>query len=131
MKKSFKQFQEELLLKKEMEKQLFSLVEEHNVAALNDLINNVEPAVDINAKNKAGETPLMKAADAGDTAIVKELLDAKANPNIKAKDGHIALSHVSRHHPTWALLAPKTNQTEKDKIENEQMKSEALRSVKW
>src|SRR5687768_5380023 len=62
------------------------------VAAENGDLNRVreqlEKGVDVNARAQAGHTALMLAAAAGHLEVVKTLLNAKADPNIRVLTFH-------------------------------------------
>ncbi|CAE7312947.1 mask [Symbiodinium natans] len=47
--------------------------------------------VDVDASNKIGQTPLMKAANKANVECVKVLLESRGNPNAKTKFGKTAL----------------------------------------
>jgi uncharacterized protein len=52
---------------------------------------------DVNAVNDSGETALIKAVQARNEAVVKALLDAKANPSIAdSVTGYSAIDHADR-----------------------------------
>ncbi|CAE7565340.1 ANKRD50 [Symbiodinium pilosum] len=60
-----------------------------------EIVNNFMAAddrgMDLDASNKIGQTPLIKAAKKANIECVKMLLAAKCNPNGKTKDGKTAL----------------------------------------
>ena len=47
--------------------------------------------VDLNKQNEYGDTALIWAANNNNSGLVKLLLDAKANPDIKGENGETAL----------------------------------------
>lgn len=55
---------------------------------LNRVREQLEKGVDVNARSGAGHTALMLAAHAGHFDVVKALLDAKADPNLRALTFH-------------------------------------------
>ena len=64
------------------------------------------PNVDVNGVGENGDTPLIEAARLGHDDVVRVLLIAKADPNIKNKDGKTALQLASEggHEESVALL---------------------------
>ena len=57
---------------------------------------HIEAGTDINMKDQmSGSTPLITAATFGKTAIVKALIDAKADLTIKSNDGATALHNAA------------------------------------
>lgn len=52
----------------------------------------------VNAAGKQGVTPLMIAVDAQKPNAVQALLQARANPNLKADDGHSAVSLATENY---------------------------------
>jgi ankyrin repeat protein len=64
------------------------------------------PNVDVNGVGETGDTPLIEAARLGHDDVVRILLLAKADPNLKSKDGKTALQLASEggHEESVALL---------------------------
>jgi ankyrin repeat protein len=56
----------------------------------------IAAGANVNAKNDFGATPMSEAATVGNTAIIKMLLDAKADPDSPFADGQTALMVVAR-----------------------------------
>lgn len=92
---SFREFEAQLALKREMENRLFSLVVSNKTDDVKKLITEVEPKVNVNAQNEDAETPLMKAVRNNNHEMVKLLLEAKANPKIKDAYGAKARHYLS------------------------------------
>lgn len=65
-----------------------------NTEILADLLKN--PTVDVNARNDAGETPLMIAAREGEAAAVRLLLAHGADVNRQGRSGETPLSEAAR-----------------------------------
>jgi ankyrin repeat protein len=59
----------------------------------------LEGGAEVDHADKFGYTPLLYAAtiDFGDTAMVRTLLEARADPKIRSKDGHTALAQAKRY----------------------------------
>ena len=66
----------------------------------------VENGADIHAKNKRGETALIRAAYVGKTGVIEELLKLGADPGMKDNEGMTALAAALKngHTETAAVL---------------------------
>jgi len=53
----------------------------------------VTQGLSVNATDRLNRTPLMDAAEIGNEKIVKYLIEKEADPNLKDKEGHSALSY--------------------------------------
>jgi ankyrin repeat protein len=71
------------------ERALFEAAIENNTTIINNLISII--GVNVNAKGRVDETPLMVSSIFGNFETTKALLDLNADPNIKAADGTNAL----------------------------------------
>jgi ankyrin repeat protein len=76
----------------EKEDQLLAAAKNGKVEIVRQLIKE---GVDINAKDKDGDTALIYACDQGHAEIVKLLIEAKADVNTIDKDGNTALIAAS------------------------------------
>ena len=72
-------------------------------AAVVDLF--LKAAMDINATDPSGTTPLIAAAGAGHDQIVRALLDRGANPNVRDLGGHTALMIAANNGRAGAVRA--------------------------
>ena len=70
---------------------LFSAIESRNLDEIRCLINN---GVDINTKDKYGETALIHATDNADKKIVRLLIELGADINSQDDEGWTALIHA-------------------------------------
>ena len=70
----------------------------------------IASGADVNQTSNGGQTPLMAAASIGRVKAVKELLAAKAEPNMKTKSGKTALDAAVRRKQdkVVAILKPLT-----------------------
>jgi ankyrin repeat protein len=59
----------------------------------------LEGGAEVDHVDQFGYTPLLYAAtiDFGDTAMVRTLLEARADPKVRSKDGHTALAQAKRY----------------------------------
>lgn len=64
--------------------------------AVDEVRRLIAAGANVNAKNDFGATPMSEAAMVGNTAVIKMLLDAKADPDSPSADGQTALMVVSR-----------------------------------
>ena len=78
-------------------KDAVSLLEENKNPQLLDIF--AKNGVNLNTPDQQGKTMLHKAAQQGDTAWLKSLLQAKANPNTRAKDGTVPLYSAITNQP--------------------------------
>lgn len=79
------------------EKDAVSLLEENKDPQI--LAIFAKNGINLNTPDENGKTMLHKAAQEGDTAWMKNLLAAKANPNTRAKDGTVPLYSAITQQP--------------------------------
>ena len=72
--------------------------------------------IDPNFKNSEGKTPLITAAETGDTAIVELILEKGIDPNIQDKFGKTALIRAAEKGHTKAVSALLQNEHTKPNI---------------
>lgn len=91
---SFRELEAQLAVKLDMENRLFFLIERNKTEDVKKLIREVESKVDVNAQDKDGTTPLIKAIKNKNNEIAKLLLEAKADPKIKDNNGNLASKYM-------------------------------------
>lgn len=72
--------------------------------------------IDPNSQDSEGKTPLITAAETGDTAIVELLLDKGSDPNIQDKFGKTALMRAAEKGHTKAVSTLLQNEHTKPNI---------------
>ena len=70
---------------------LIALIGNEDIEGLREFLDNHEPDIDLNGLNANGENAVEVAAETGNYQIVKMLLDAGLDPNIKNRNEYTAL----------------------------------------